>query len=1734
MTHNVMGIDPCDGENYELFNTTSQKRTFVDARTGLFEVFVPLPTVLCNDGLGPAIDLSLAYTPMVNNTAGLGDGWSFAFTTYNEKNRQLRLHSGEAVHLPEDHEPLLSSSIIAYWDTGKTTLTVKRLQGNVEMLKRVGESSIFTPVRLSTDGKHFARLNWRPIAYNFDDGAQYQIRLMDIQDEAHSDKDGETVKHVEITYDESSFRAQTISIDFWKQVKSEACRYELTVKDYALVKVNEPEGLVHEFAYLDHDECGWLLNDVLAPSGLREQVSYDGTSVQFLRDSKLSKLPCVNVHTVTPASGSTPVVTEYNYFEKAILSADEDDDDFLDISKIGIGRGDLQLLAQKKLPGVTGENYRSLENELIKIRGALAYGQVSRELIRYMSKEGMLSLFQVPYETVVTCGARVERISYTADHQVSSVHVGDEGDYVSHKKYDMNQESISVFELGVSLVKKHGSIDSATVALLGMEQSVFSHGLLSERSNSAGQRRWTYDKPEHTTPSDGAGGYVFSPARITTEEMTYPDKTEGKDTFIYNGEDPRPAERQESLFNGGHLTHEYCYGDRGLTSVKTRQPVNAVIHEKNVLYTSTDVAMTQEVVEQVGSLKRSTRQTYSKFSGRVLGEVDADGNASEYTYDKQGRLLSHTTCATSKTHKATTQYSYPSVERMEVVEPNGLRRAYTYDGRGNVVREYLAPPARKDEKTAPWKLMLEETFDDRGRKSSTVRYDYVSTGGKEQTLAQRCTYSYDLRGTETQRTLDTGEVIVDYHEPFSNIRVERQGMSGGKDGKYSFYKKDSFLHAEINGEKIRGHIEGVLTSPNGTPFVDDLIYPHAVYSEVIDKIEWRDTTGKVVKVETFSYMRAGLVHQQFVVEQDQAFVVVFTYDGVNRCLSERYSYYTAEHFDEKDTIDERLNKLKNLVSSPSTSKLRQFKYPSDVFVTEPSCVMEDGQVVGEREFDALGRVVWISRNGFKETFTYEGAGSEPKTKTTADGKTLNYTYHKELGNRVASVEEATSKLKQTFTYATPSTSASEAVEGERRARFTYDSQGKVSSYEAQLRAEVGAAAKTAKRDAVKKTVTYTRSVAGRLLTEEDASGGRTEFSYDKYGRRSLASHVHAGSAEQSQLEFGYDASGHLASETLSLGKALGKNAKGTFAHAVKAVYEYEGQREVSRTFTTPQGVVKISRAYDPVGRLLETHIRQGDQDIGSRLLTYAVDGKLKQCVTTGVWRPTTLKNEAIDKQTFEYDKQGNLSQCVTSFGSKTCTSTFTYSGTRLLEVKHSEPSVGASAKLTYDTAGRVTKDQNGKTYDYDALGRLIKCGSKRYQYDAMNRLMANGTEKDQRQVIYDDLTVRGEYGVDTDEMCHCFLEGAGMAVMQRVKSGVKRTLVQLRDLAGTVLLTCDLVANTSLHHAYTAYGRGASTDEDALTGFNGEYRDADNDQYPLGNGYRWYAPDAMCFHRQDDASPFGEGGSNAYAYCDGDPVNKQDPTGNVEVFTAIVIIVSAFFITYMLTRVTTALFGEKASKIITTGLWAGIGVLTAIATGGLSLFAYAAVVALSVVAFATAIASVALDGIDDTASKILGWISLATTVAAGVVGAAAKAAGLAGKAMKELSTKLGKRADRCLNHLSHLRRASRYRPAMSASPRSAIAPTRSLQAGRGAGGGEDVLARMSDPAFRSQSKWYDSLRVFDSSDANTLVCTTTGVLGMTGVFESDNAADANGQLNNETWLPWGNWKGFMKTFTRRG
>lgn len=88
---------------------------------------------------------------------------------------------------------------------------------------------------------------------------------------------------------------------------------------------------------------------------------------------------------------------------------------------------------------------------------------------------------------------------------------------------------------------------------------------------------------------------------------------------------------------------------------------------------------------------------------------------------------------------------------------------------------------------------------------------------------------------------------------------------------------------------------------------------------------------------------------------------------------------------------------------------------------------------------------------------------------------------------------------------------------------------------------------------------------------------------------------------------------------------------------------------------------------------------------------------------------------------------------------------------------------------------------------------------------------------------------------------------------------------------------------------YTPYGhRSPENGLLSLLGFNGERRDPLTGHYPLGNGYRQFNPVSMRFNSPDSLSPFGDGGLNAYAYCEGDPVNRSDPTGHVALLKKVI------------------------------------------------------------------------------------------------------------------------------------------------------------------------------------------------------------------------------------------------------
>ena len=89
----------------EVFDTSNQDRTGVDERSGLFHAHYPIATLQGLQGLGPVCDLTLHYSALRANEAGLGDGWAWRFSRIitssiqEDDHRLLTLADGTPVQI---------------------------------------------------------------------------------------------------------------------------------------------------------------------------------------------------------------------------------------------------------------------------------------------------------------------------------------------------------------------------------------------------------------------------------------------------------------------------------------------------------------------------------------------------------------------------------------------------------------------------------------------------------------------------------------------------------------------------------------------------------------------------------------------------------------------------------------------------------------------------------------------------------------------------------------------------------------------------------------------------------------------------------------------------------------------------------------------------------------------------------------------------------------------------------------------------------------------------------------------------------------------------------------------------------------------------------------------------------------------------------------------------------------------------------------------------------------------------------------------------------------------------------------------------------------------------------------------------------------------------------------------------------------------------------------------------
>ena len=433
----------------------------------------------------------------------------------------------------------------------------------------------------------------------------------------------------------------------------------------------------------------------------------------------------------------------------------------------------------------------------------------------------------------------------------------------------------------------------------------------------------------------------------------------------------------------------------------------------------------------------------------------------------------------------------------------------------------------------------------------------------------------------------------------------------------------------------------------------------------------------------------------------------------------------------------------------------------------------------------------------------------------------------------------------------------------------------------------------------------TRNAAEYLeigLTTEHTEN--TEVSWKVYGpdmsatTGRLASAVHAGAGGATVNYTGYDANGNLLS--------LNEGGNGTITRTYDGLNRVNSYTEAGKT---------IGYRYYASGKLAKAIYPGGTETgVGHIEYTYNADGRLYQVIdrlsstsgprtTTYVWntdgRLATVTRPNGTVRTISYDAAGRPSG-ISDAGIVWGIGYYASDDIATLDVTPAVPPQSLAAvpatQMTFDAANRLATF-NGQSVTHDADGNMVSgplpaTGAMgNYTYDSRNRLTGAGgfAYRYNAEGNRVGLTSANETTTLTVDP-----QGALPKVLERVKNGIRTRYVygaglqyEVNDAGSATYYHYDQSGNTAAltnqagaiieRVVYSPYGtiryRQSNFDTPFLYGgFFGVMTDANG---LINMRARYYNPLTMRFLNSDPAMD----GLNWYAYANGNPIGRVDPTG---------------------------------------------------------------------------------------------------------------------------------------------------------------------------------------------------------------------------------------------------------------
>ncbi|WP_083237476.1 MULTISPECIES: RHS repeat domain-containing protein [Burkholderia] len=481
-------------------------------------------------------------------------------------------------------------------------------------------------------------------------------------------------------------------------------------------------------------------------------------------------------------------------------------------------------------------------------------------------------------------------------------------------------------------------------------------------------------------------------------------------------------------------------------------------------------------------------------------------------------------------------------------------------------------------------------------------------------------------------------------------------------------------------------------------------------------------------------------------------------------------------------------------------------------------------------YDADSHLISVTNAvGQVQTYQYDAAGRMSGA-TTPGGSTLAYAYDR-VGNLLTmTVTQGGTRLGVQYTYDAVGRMTS-VGDGMQQLSMTYTLDGKTQqvTYPGLL------------------TQSYAFDASSRVIRSTDVSGTQTSYQYRPDGL--------VGSVSQGALSLVIDYGVAAGRKGTPIGQTM--STTGPQAGLVwKRSFSYDGfGRLASQSTESTSSAYQASYIYDVQSRLISLNTNSSD---GSTAAAYQYDG-LDQLISESQQNGT----QPPVVTTYQYDGNYNVIQSTSQGHSVN----YTYNGLDQLTLPG----------IDYDANGNMLSDGSGGMYAYDAWNRLTSVthpdgSSSQYRYYPTGALSEQLVQhksckfyQDGAQVNCTAETVNGQ----TQWTTFLFAQDTRIAA-----TPLGQGTTYYETARGS---TTQLFGASANAFSYAAYGeRFGATDGAAFAdfGWNQEFQSAASGLVYLRS--RFYHPKLKRFLSYDQMQV-----DNRYAFGEGNPVDRIDPTGHI-------------------------------------------------------------------------------------------------------------------------------------------------------------------------------------------------------------------------------------------------------------